>query len=120
LLGRSRIQIVPEFCERRRLHDLLFACTDKESDIGWIKSQASRDRLKARTLGFVRHAVERKMALGRPSLLYMWEPYAALRRQGRVVDLKMILSSEHVLTNPEERKVSQQGTVDWMKRWLIN
>ncbi len=60
------------------------------------------------------------VALGpRSQLLEMWEPYAGLRSLGKPVDL--ILMHEpgtHVLSNPLQRIVSQQGTVDWFRFWL--
>ena len=59
------------------------------------------------------------VALGPLNLLSMWEPYAALRYLNRPVDL--IMTSEegsHVLSNPAQRLVSQQGTVDWFRFWL--
>lgn len=58
------------------------------------------------------------VALGRWSLLYMWEPYAALRFLGKPVDLTVLNSDEHVLTNPGVRLASQGGSVDWFRFWL--
>ena len=58
------------------------------------------------------------VALGRRSLLGMWEPYAVLRYLNRPVDLIVVDSDEHVLTNPAAREVSQGGTVDWFRYWL--
>ncbi len=52
------------------------------------------------------------------SLISMWEPYAALRYLGKPVDLIIIPDSEHVMTNPGERMISQGGTVDWFRFWL--
>jgi dipeptidyl aminopeptidase/acylaminoacyl peptidase len=52
------------------------------------------------------------------SLMSMWEPYATLRYLRRPVDLMIIPDSEHVMTNPGERIVSQGGTVDWFRFWL--
>ena len=57
-------------------------------------------------------------AEGRMSLLYMWEPYAGLRYLHKPVDLVMLNTDEHVLTNPAVRMVSQGGTVDWFRFWL--
>ena len=58
------------------------------------------------------------VASGRASTLFMWEPYAALRYLDKPVDLIILNSSEHVLTNPRARLVSQGGTVDWFRFWL--
>jgi len=53
------------------------------------------------------------------SLLYaMWEPYAGLRYLNKPVDLIMLNTDEHVLTNPAVRMASQGGTVDWFRFWL--
>jgi dienelactone hydrolase len=58
------------------------------------------------------------VALGRVSLLSMWEPYAALRYLRKPVDLVVLNSDEHILTNPAARMASQGGTVDWFRFWL--
>jgi hypothetical protein len=55
---------------------------------------------------------------GPPSLLAMWEPYAGLRYLNRPVDLLMLNTDEHVLTNPAGRMASQGGSVDWFRFWL--
>jgi len=34
------------------------------------------------------------------------------------VDLMMLNTDEHVLTNPAERLASQGGSVDWFRFWL--
>ncbi|MGB9069286.1 MAG: hypothetical protein WCC21_12020 [Candidatus Acidiferrales bacterium] len=52
------------------------------------------------------------------SLMGMWEPYAALRFLQKPVDLIIIPGSEHVMTNPGDRMISQGGTVDWFRFWL--
>jgi len=58
------------------------------------------------------------VALGRPHVLDMWLPYAELRYLMRPVDLIVINSDEHVLTNPIARLTSQGSTVDWSRFWL--
>lgn len=58
------------------------------------------------------------VANGRLGLLFMWEPYAALRFLNRPVDMVMLRQGTHVLTNPAERMASQGGTVDWFRFWL--
>jgi len=58
------------------------------------------------------------VALGLPSVLQLWEPYAALRFLNKPVDLNMLVEATHVLTNPGDRMISQGGTVDWFRFWL--
>lgn len=58
------------------------------------------------------------VALSRENVLDMWEPYAALRYLNRPVDLLVVGSSQHILTNPAARMASQGGTVDWFRFWL--
>ena len=55
---------------------------------------------------------------GPVSLLFMWEPYAGLRYLHKPVDLIMLNTDEHVLTNPAVRMASQDGSVDWFRFWL--
>jgi hypothetical protein len=58
------------------------------------------------------------VALGKQNVLFMWEPYATLRHLNKQVDLVFLNTSEHVLTNPVARMISQGGTVDWFRFWL--
>ena len=51
-------------------------------------------------------------------LLTMWAAYAGLRQLNKPVDLIMLNSDEHVLTNPDVRMASQGGSVDWFRFWL--
>jgi len=55
---------------------------------------------------------------GPRSLLFMWEPYAGLHYLQKPVDLIMLKTDEHVLTNPAVRLASQGGSVDWFRFWL--
>jgi dipeptidyl aminopeptidase/acylaminoacyl peptidase len=55
---------------------------------------------------------------GRHSLLSMWGAYAGLHHLRRPVDLIMLNTDEHVLTNPALRMASQGGSVDWFRFWL--
>jgi hypothetical protein len=50
--------------------------------------------------------------------LFMWEPYAILRTLNKPVDLMILNSNQHVLTNPAVRLASQGGIVDWFRFWL--
>ena len=52
------------------------------------------------------------------SLLAEWEGYAALRMQGKAVDLIYFPEAQHILQRPLERMASQQGNVDWFRFWL--
>ncbi len=54
----------------------------------------------------------------RTGLSLMWGPYAALRHLQKPVDLTLLNSAEHLLTNPAARLASQGGTVDWFRFWL--
>ncbi len=55
---------------------------------------------------------------GPQSLLFNWGPYAGLRYLNKPVDLIMLNTGEHVLTNPAVRLASQGGSVDWFRFWL--
>jgi dipeptidyl aminopeptidase/acylaminoacyl peptidase len=58
------------------------------------------------------------VANGRCTIQEMWGPYALLRLQQKPVDLIILRSGTHVLTNPKEQFASQSGTVDWFRFWL--
>jgi hypothetical protein len=77
----------------------------------WLKRSPEFDMQAVRTPLLV-------ISLGRLSLLDMWEPYAALRYLSKPVDLLLLNSDEHVLTNPAVREASQGGSVDWFSFWL--
>jgi dipeptidyl aminopeptidase/acylaminoacyl peptidase len=51
-------------------------------------------------------------------LLVMWAAYSGLHQRHKPVDLIMLNSDEHTLTNPAVRMVSQGGSVDWFRFWL--
>ncbi len=55
---------------------------------------------------------------GPRSLLFNWGPYAGLHYLHKPVDLIMLNTGEHVLTNPAVRMASQGGSVDWFRFWL--
>jgi hypothetical protein len=57
-------------------------------------------------------------AEGRVSMLSMWEPYAGLLLLHKPVDLILLNTEEHVLTNPAVRMASQGGSVEWFRFWL--
>lgn len=58
------------------------------------------------------------VALGRADLLGMWEPYSVLHYLNKPVELVMLKSFQHILTNPSARMASQGGSVDWFRFWL--
>ena len=58
------------------------------------------------------------VALGPDSLLEMWEPYAGLRFLQRPVDLLILGDGTHILSNPRQRQISQEQTIDWFRFWL--
>jgi len=55
---------------------------------------------------------------GAPSVFADWEPYAALRYLKKPVDLIMLQSGTHVMTNPTQRLTSETTNVDWFRFWL--
>jgi dipeptidyl aminopeptidase/acylaminoacyl peptidase len=55
---------------------------------------------------------------GPANMATMWQPYAGLRYLKKPVDLMMLNTDEHVLTNPGVRLASQGGSVDWFRFWL--
>jgi hypothetical protein len=59
--------------------------------------------------------VENNKGLGAIS---MWQPYSVLRYLHKPVQMVMLNTDEHVITNPAERMVSQGLSVDWFRFWL--
>jgi dipeptidyl aminopeptidase/acylaminoacyl peptidase len=57
-------------------------------------------------------------AEGPSDVLFMWGPYAGLRYLHKPVDLILLNTDEHVLTNPAVRMASQGGSIDWFRFWL--
>ena len=57
-------------------------------------------------------------AHGPQSLLGEWQIYSSLHLQGKPVDLVYFHGEQHILQNPADRLVSQQGAVDWYRFWL--
>jgi dipeptidyl aminopeptidase/acylaminoacyl peptidase len=64
------------------------------------------------------HAAWRIEANHPASLIAYWELYTSLQRAGRAVEVAFYPQATHVLLMPDERLASQQGTVDWFRRWL--
>jgi dipeptidyl aminopeptidase/acylaminoacyl peptidase len=55
---------------------------------------------------------------GPASVFADWEPYAALRYLKKPVDLIMLQSGTHVMTNPTQRLAAETTNVDWFRFWL--
>lgn len=51
-------------------------------------------------------------------VLEMWQPYAGFKYLKKPVELDLINTDEHVITNPVERMASQGLTVDWFRFWM--
>jgi hypothetical protein len=49
---------------------------------------------------------------------FMWLPYAELRDMKKPVELIVLNTEEHMITNPGVRMASQGGSVDWFRFWL--
>jgi dipeptidyl aminopeptidase/acylaminoacyl peptidase len=77
----------------------------------WMQSSASFHLDQVRT-------PIRIEAHGPESLLGEWQIYASLRLQQKPVDLLYFHGEQHILQNPSDRMVSQQGAVDWFRFWL--
>jgi len=60
----------------------------------------------------------RIQAIGPASVLFEWEIYASLYRQGKPEDLVYFPRGQHILQRPLDRMASQQGDVDWFRFWL--
>ncbi len=59
-------------------------------------------------------------AIGSGSPLAEWEPYAMLAVQHKPVEMLYLPEGAHVLVKPWERLASQQGSVDWMRFWILS
>jgi dipeptidyl aminopeptidase/acylaminoacyl peptidase len=77
----------------------------------WLKSSPGFNLEKINTPLLITGA-------GPSSVLFMWQSYAGLHYLKKPVDLIMLNSNEHVLTNPAVRMASQSGSVDWFRFWL--
>jgi len=58
------------------------------------------------------------VALGRPSVLVMWEWFCGLLLQDKPVEFIEIPDGDHLLRKPWQRRVAMQGVVDWFSFWL--
>ena len=48
----------------------------------------------------------------------MWGPYAGLHALHKPVELVILNTGEHAVSNPAVRKASMDGSVDWFRFWL--
>jgi hypothetical protein len=60
----------------------------------------------------------RIQTLGPESLLLDWHWYSGLSRLGKPVEMVYIPHGAHILEQPSDRMISQQGNVDWFCFWL--
>ena len=94
---------------------------ESESMIGAVPSGAGLEQWFRRSPEFNLDKVTAPLQVvasrGR-GVRFMWEPYAMLRVLKKPVDLIIINTNEHVLTNPGVRLASQGGSVDWFRFWL--
>lgn len=60
----------------------------------------------------------RVVAQGADGVLEMWEPYALLEKMRKPVDLIILNTHEHIITDPAVRLAAQEGNIDWMRYWL--
>jgi hypothetical protein len=52
------------------------------------------------------------------SLLNFWEWFALLSEMQRPVELAYIPDAPHILVKPRDRRMAQEGVVDWFRFWL--
>lgn len=77
----------------------------------WLKNAPTFNMIRSK-------AALQVVGEGKAEIFGMWEPYALMRYMHRPVDLILMNTYEHVLTQPVMRAISQGGTVDWMRFWL--
>jgi dipeptidyl aminopeptidase/acylaminoacyl peptidase len=51
-------------------------------------------------------------------VLDLWEWFVGLRRLHKPVEMVVMPDAGHVVTRPQDRMISQGGTVDWLDYWL--
>ena len=101
----------------------ILAGADASSEIGstpfgeglqsWIKNSPGFNLEKVTAPLLIATQSERKM-----EGIAMWQPFAGLRYLKKPVELVMLNTEEHVITNPLERMASQGLSVDWFRFWL--
>jgi hypothetical protein len=58
------------------------------------------------------------IAVEKDSAIEMWQSYSGLRYLKKPVELDLMNTDEHVITNPVERMSSQGLSLDWFRFWL--
>jgi len=58
------------------------------------------------------------IAVEKDGAVEMWQPYSLLRYLRKPVELQLMNTDEHVITNPAERLASQGLSVDWFRFWM--
>jgi len=58
------------------------------------------------------------IAVEKDSAIEMWQPYNVLRYLKKPVELELMNTDEHVITNPVEHMASQTLSLDWFRFWL--
>jgi dipeptidyl aminopeptidase/acylaminoacyl peptidase len=79
--------------------------------IQWIKESPSFNMDKV-------NCPVRLVALTSKSVLGLWEWFAGLTLQGKAVEFIEIPEASHQIVRPWERRIAQQGMVDWFRFWL--
>jgi dipeptidyl aminopeptidase/acylaminoacyl peptidase len=103
------------------LQYIQFGPLDFESMIGAKPFGKGLEEWLKRSPGFNLDKISAPLLIvgeGSESALSMWQPYAGLRILQKPVELIVLNTHEHVLTNPAVRMASQRGTVDWFRFWL--
>lgn len=83
----------------------------------WERWIAKSPALK---LGNVKTPFRAEANSGREALLSEWEFYAGLRKLGKPAELWVYPGGVHSLLRPLERRISQEGSLDWIDYWLNN
>jgi len=100
---------------------MIFADDEGDSMIGAKPFGAGLQQWFKRSPGFNLDKIATPLLVvgaGPLGVSYMLQPYAGLRYLKKPVDLIMLNTDEHVLTNPAIRIASQGGSVDWFRFWL--
>ena len=91
-------------------HDLIGAKPFGEGLQVWLK----------RSPGFHLDKVNSPLLIAaeKDGAISMWQPYSVLHSLHKPVEMTLMNTDEHVITNPVERMASQGLSVDWFRFWL--
>jgi hypothetical protein len=109
--GRGQVpepKVVARRCHEEKNHE-----SEKAQLLKWEIREASEILIRSQQTAALLVVGE-----GPESLLSMWQPYAILHLLGKPVELVMLNTTEHDLSNPAVRLASQGGSVDWFRFWL--